>query len=96
MHLRQLEFRRRVVTSSPAQLRQYSRLTISVEEIAEAQILSSPNDALSRFDIIAACPANSKVLGHLCRQGDIDIISLDFTHRLQFPLNKKMVFYSPL
>jgi ribonuclease P/MRP protein subunit RPP1 len=76
---------------APAKLRQFSRITISVEEVAEAQILSSSNETLSRFDIIAACPANSKVLGYLCRQGDIDIISLDFTHRLQFPLNKKMV-----
>lgn len=80
-----------MVAPTVTRLRQFSRITISVDDVAEAQVLSSSQDMLTKFDIIAACPSNSKVLNYLCKQGDVDIISLDFTHRLQFPLNKKTV-----
>lgn len=91
VNLKKCEAAKNMTSSTSTTLRQYSRITVSVDEVADAQSLSSSNDGLSKFDIIAAVPANSKVLNYLCRQSDIDIISLDFTHRLQFPLNKKMV-----
>ena len=72
-------------------LRQLSRLTVSVEDVTEAQQLTTNNDTLKQFDIIAATPSNNKVFAYLCKQSDIDIIALDFTHRQSFPINKKLV-----
>ena len=76
---------------TPTTLRQLSRLTVSVEDVTEAQQLTASNDTLQQFDIIAATPGNIKVFAHLCKQSDIDIICLDFTHRQSFPINKKLV-----
>mmetsp|Transcript_15891 Transcript_15891/g.23934 ORF Transcript_15891/g.23934 Transcript_15891/m.23934 type:complete len:369 (+) Transcript_15891:58-1164(+) len=82
---------RSIVTNAPVQLRQFSRVTVFVDELADAQSLLSANENMSAFDIVAACPATSKVLSFLCKQADIDIICLDFTHRLPFSLNKKLI-----
>jgi RNase P/RNase MRP subunit p30 len=78
-------------TLSSSSLRQLSRLTVSVEDVTEAQQLTTSNDTLKQFDIIAAAPSNVKVFAHLCKQADIDIIALDFSHRQSFPINKKLV-----
>jgi RNase P/RNase MRP subunit p30 len=72
-------------------LRQLSRLTVSVEDVTEAQQLTTNNDTLKQFDIIAATPSNMKVFAHLCKQADVDIIALDLTHRQSFSINKKLV-----
>jgi ribonuclease P/MRP protein subunit RPP1 len=71
-------------------LRQFSRLTINIEELSDAQGLSS-NDSLKRFDILAVSTTNLKVFVYLCKTADIDIISLDFTQRIHFSMNKKLV-----
>ena len=72
-------------------LRQLSRLTVTVDDLADANLLTVNNPILKPFDIVAARPGNSKVFTYLCKSADIDIISLDFTHRLPFPLNKKVI-----
>ena len=71
--------------------RQLSRITVSVEDVSEAQQLTVTNDTLKQFDIVAATPSNNKAFAYLCKQSDIDIIALDFTHRQSFPINKKLV-----
>jgi ribonuclease P/MRP protein subunit RPP1 len=57
----------------------------------DAQSLTIGNETLKNFDIIAVCPGNIKVFAYLCKTAEIDIISLDFTHRLPFGLNKKLI-----
>ena len=80
------------LTSNPTlQLRQLSRLSVLLDDIADAQALTIGNDIVRQFDIIAATPGNAKVFAHLCKNSDIEIISLDFSHRLPFQLNKKLI-----
>lgn len=82
---------RRMTDSTEDIVHQYQRLTIIVDEFADAQTLHGTNECLKSFDIIAATPSNAKVFGHLCREADIDIICLDFTRRLPFSIVKKTV-----
>jgi RNase P/RNase MRP subunit p30 len=77
-------------TQSTIELRQYTRVTVSVDELVEAQALHVNNETLRQFDIVAAAPGNQRVLAYLCQQADIDIISIDFAHH-SFSLNKKML-----
>ena len=72
-------------------IKQYSRLTYIVDEISEAQCLTSSNAILQQYDIVAAVPGNQKVLSYLCRTADIDVICFNFTQRLPMSLDKKMV-----
>jgi hypothetical protein len=74
------------------EIRQYSRLTVAVDDLIGAQALHINNEVLKPFDLIAAIPNDPKTFAYLCQQADIDIISIDFCRR-SFPLNKKMVYY---
>lgn len=82
---------RRLSGTQSSALEQYQRLTVIVDDFAEAQSLHSSNDSLKPFDILSATPANAKVFNHLCREADIDIISIDFTRHLPFSIAKKTV-----
>lgn len=82
---------RRLAGTQSSTLEQYQRLTVIVDDFAEAQSLHSSNDSLKPFDILSATPANAKVFNHLCREADIDIISIDFTRHLPFSIAKKTV-----
>lgn len=73
------------------ELRQLSRLTVSVDDVTEAQQLTINNDVVKKFDIIAAVPSNGRAFAHLCKQCDIDIISLDLSHKQSFPISKKLL-----
>ncbi len=70
---------------------QYNRVTVTVDEVIDASTLTSTNESLREFDIVAAIPGDAKVFAYLCKVADIDVISLDFTRRVPFALNKKMV-----
>jgi RNase P/RNase MRP subunit p30 len=72
-------------------LRLLSRLHITIDDVNDTQSLTAQNETLQRFDIISVCPGNAQVFTSLCRSADIDIISLDFTHKVSFPLNKKII-----
>lgn len=85
----QSEKLRNFVTSR-TQLRQFTRLTINIEEINDAHGLSN-NEIIKKFDLIAVSTTNSKVFTYLCKTADIDIISIDFTQKLHFSMNKKLV-----
>jgi hypothetical protein len=89
---------RRLVSSSKSKflaladtLKQMNRITVNVDEVIDAQALTVGNDYLRQYDIVAACPSNAKVFAYLCKSADIDLISIDFTRRLAFPINKKLV-----
>ena len=77
--------------ASSSRMQQLNRITITVDEISDAQALSSANEYLKPYDIVAACPGNAAVFAYLCKTAQIDIIALDFTRRVPFPLIKKQV-----
>lgn len=77
--------------STITDVRQLNRITITVDDMMDAQMLTLGNTTLNSFDIIAVRPGNIKVMTHLCKTADIDIITLDFTHRLPFSINKKLL-----
>ena len=72
-------------------VRQCSRLSVTIDDVMDAQSLTMGNEILNRFDIISGNPGNGKVFDFLCKTAEIDIISIDFTHKLQFSINKKSV-----
>ena len=72
-------------------IKQYSRITVSIDDAIDAQSLTAGNTILKEFDIVAARTSNGKVFTHLCRQAEIDIISLDFSHPVNFPFDKKVI-----
>lgn len=72
-------------------IKQYSRLTVPFDEVVDAQSVTGSMEFARSYDIIAACPMNAKVFSYLCKSADIDIIAIDFSHRVPFPLNKKLV-----
>ena len=72
-------------------LRQMSRINVTIDDVIDAQSLTSGNTILNSFDIIAVRPGNLKVMAYLCKTAEIDIITLDFTHRLPFSTNKKLL-----
>lgn len=76
--------------STDAKLRQFTRVTLVIDDIAEAHAIPG-YDWIKQFDIIAVCPGNLQVFAHLCKCSDIDIITFDFTHRIPFAINKKLV-----
>ena len=76
-------------------LRQYSRITLAIDDISDAQSIttSASNASLRSFDIVAVCPGTQQILSHLCKEADVDIISFDFTHRnTALSFNKKLVW----
>lgn len=84
--------RRNLVNSQNQEtIKQYSRITLVVDDVIDIQQISASNDQLRQFDIVAVTPGNGKVLSHLCKSADVDLISIDFAHRVPFSLNKKVV-----
>jgi ribonuclease P/MRP protein subunit RPP1 len=72
-------------------LRQLNRLSVTLDDLADAQSLTIGNEVVQMFDVIAATPGNAKVFAYLCKTADIDIITLDLGRRIPFQLNKKLI-----
>ncbi|ORX50653.1 PHP domain-like protein [Piromyces finnis] len=72
-------------------IKQYSRLTIIMNDASQNYSLNSNNETISAYDIIAIQPQNEKIFQLACSVLDIDIISLDFSTRLPFYLKLPMV-----
>lgn len=77
--------------SEPFRFTQYNRLNVIVDDIADAQILNQGNDQFKAFDLLSATPGNGPVFAFLCKTADIDIISIDFAHKVPFSITKKLV-----
>ena len=71
--------------------RQLRRVTVTVDEMTDALTLNLANESLHDFDIIAARPGNQRVFQYLCSTAEIDIISIDFAHRNNLSMNKKLL-----
>ena len=76
---------------APTSFQQYSRITLPIDDMTEAQRLNATNPVLSQFDIVAVVPTNFKMFSYCCKTADIDMISIDFTHRVPYALDKKIV-----
>jgi hypothetical protein len=82
--------------SSSLEYRQLNRLTYMIDDVlTDGPSMASNYDINKQFDIIAAAPGNTKAFTYLCKEADIDIISIDLS-RKTFPLNKKLVSWAIL
>lgn len=72
-------------------LRQLSRVTLIIDDIQDAHCLNSSNEILNKFDLVAVCPGNEAIFTYCCQTAEIDIISLDFTHKSSFTYTKKLI-----
>ena len=82
---------RRVVSNSTSDLTQFSRINVTVDDVVDAQALTAGNETLNGYDIVAACPGNAAVFAYLCKSAQVDIISIDFSRKVSFPMIKKQV-----
>lgn len=80
-----------LATSNDGNIEQLNRITITVDDVYDAQSITSGNEVIKQFDIVAVCPGNAKIFNYLCKTADIDIISIDFSHKVPFTMNKKLV-----
>ncbi|XP_065868887.1 uncharacterized protein [Euphorbia lathyris] len=75
--------------SSP--FRQYTRLTVCVDNPAKSQALNSGNSILKTYDLVAVRPLNQVAFDHACEKSEVDIIAVDFSEKLPFRLKQPMV-----
>ncbi|ESQ42346.1 hypothetical protein EUTSA_v10012856mg [Eutrema salsugineum] len=74
--------------------RQYTRVTVNVENNAQCQGLNSGNQVLKSYDIVAVRPMNQYTFDHACKSAEVDIISIDFSKmsfRLMHPIVKAAI-----
>ncbi|KAL5765971.1 hypothetical protein ACOSP7_016588 [Xanthoceras sorbifolium] len=75
--------------SSP--FRQYTRLTVCADTVAQCQVLNAGNPVLKTYDLVAVKPLNQSAFDHACEKAEVDIISIDFAEKLPFRLKLPMV-----
>ncbi|XP_047087401.1 uncharacterized protein LOC124699078 [Lolium rigidum] len=74
--------------------RQYTRITLSLDSPAAAASALAPSAArlLRTYDVVAARPLSQAALDHLCQSAtELDVISIDFSHKLPFRLKLPMI-----
>jgi ribonuclease P/MRP protein subunit RPP1 len=81
--------RRRV----PSTLRQYTRITVVIDEMIAAYALAVTNSVLLSYDLVAVQPESRNAWDHLCEKGSdaVDIVTLDMSKRLPFKVTEKQV-----
>ncbi|KAH7056827.1 ribonuclease P/MRP protein subunit RPP1 [Linnemannia elongata] len=72
-------------------LKQYSRLTLVVDDISQNYGLNTNNPSIASYDILAVNPTNEKLFQAACGTFEVDIISLDMSARLPFYLKHSTV-----
>ncbi|XP_061352470.1 uncharacterized protein LOC133297365 [Gastrolobium bilobum] len=71
--------------------RQYTRLTVCVDNPSQAQALNSGNPILKTYDLVAVKPLSQIAFDLACERMEVDIISIDFSTKLSFRLKQPMV-----
>eukprot|EP00250_Pteridium_aquilinum_P015817 c22780_g1_i1 orf=57-1295(+) len=81
-------FHRDVLAVPPARrtFRQYDRLTVVLDTAIHASALNAANPVLRSYDLVAIRPTSQKVFDQACTHLEVDVISLDFLHRLPIRL----------
>ncbi|KAF8677946.1 hypothetical protein HU200_046303 [Digitaria exilis] len=88
--------RRRLASPASEPFRQYTRTTLSIDSPAAAASALSTSAArlLRTYDIVAARPLTQAAFDHLCQvpySEQLDLISIDFSHKLPFRLKLPML-----
>ncbi|XP_057451505.1 protein GAMETOPHYTE DEFECTIVE 1 [Lotus japonicus] len=78
-----------IPSSTP--FRQYTRLTVCVDNPSQAQSLNAGNPILKTYDLVAVKPSNQVAFDLACERMEVDIISIDFSTKLPFRLKLPMV-----
>ncbi|XP_058748464.1 protein GAMETOPHYTE DEFECTIVE 1 [Vicia villosa] len=78
-----------VQSSTP--FRQYTRLTVCVENPLQGNALNDGNPILKTYDLVAVKPLNQTAFDIACERMAVDIISIDFSAKLPFRLKQSMV-----
>ncbi|XP_004487049.1 uncharacterized protein [Cicer arietinum] len=78
-----------IPSSTP--FRQYTRLTVCVENPLQANALNGGNPVLKTYDLVAVKPLNQTAFDIACERMEVDIISIDFSAKLPFRLKQSMV-----
>lgn len=85
------KLRKLVCNDNCPQMTQLNRITVTIDEVVDGQTLTAGNEQLKCYDIVAASPGNAAVFAYLCKTAQIDLISIDFSRKVTFPLIKKQV-----
>ncbi|KAF3329942.1 Ribonuclease P protein subunit p30 [Carex littledalei] len=88
-------FHRRLLVSGngygdPA-FRQFSRVTVSVDTVAGAGSVGSTSAVLRGYDVVAVRPVSQSAFEHVCKFSEVDLISIDFSHKVPFRLRHQSV-----
>ncbi|KAK1360749.1 hypothetical protein POM88_045223 [Heracleum sosnowskyi] len=87
-----VEFHRTVLgVSKMTPFRQYTRLTVVVDNAGQAAPLNSGNPILKTYDIVAVRPVNQLAFEQACRTCEVDLIAIDFSEKLPFRLKQPLV-----
>ncbi|KAK8792838.1 hypothetical protein WA158_005002 [Blastocystis sp. Blastoise] len=68
----------------------YRRLTISTNTVEAASSISS-GSASKQYDLLAIRTENQAVFEYACKEAKIDIIEINFSKKVPFKLNKKII-----
>ncbi|GAB2214699.1 hypothetical protein Drorol1_Dr00019061 [Drosera rotundifolia] len=80
-------FRRLLLgVSADSTFRQYTRLTVAVDNLAQVCAINSKNPILKSYDLVAVRPLNETVFEQACQSSEVDLISIDFSDKLRFRL----------
>ncbi|KAF0933933.1 hypothetical protein E2562_020845 [Oryza meyeriana var. granulata] len=90
-------YRRNGSPTSSHPFRQFTRVTLSLDSAAACASALAPSAArlLRTYDLVAARPLTQAALDHLCQaqaaSDHLDILSIDFSHKLPFRLKLPML-----
>ncbi|MCO5596446.1 hypothetical protein L7F22_050509 [Adiantum nelumboides] len=86
-------FHRDILGVPPANraFRQYDRLTVTVDTAIQASALNAGNHVLRSYDLVAIHPTIQKVFDQACTHLEVDLITLDFLHRLPIRLKPSSI-----
>ncbi|KAH7426229.1 hypothetical protein KP509_11G091300 [Ceratopteris richardii] len=86
-------FHRDVLGVPPARrsFRQYNRLTITIETAIQTNAVNAANPVIRSYDIIAVRPTSQKAFDQACAHLEVDLICLDFLHRMPLRLSASSV-----
>ncbi|KAK3206147.1 hypothetical protein Dsin_020193 [Dipteronia sinensis] len=71
--------------------RQYTRLTVCADTVAQCQVLNAGNPVLKTYDLIAVKPLNQSAFDHACEKAEVNIISINFAEKVPFRLKMPMI-----
>ncbi|KAL8129869.1 hypothetical protein V2J09_019024 [Rumex salicifolius] len=87
-------FHRRLLSgphASRSPFRQYTRITVSVDNPSQSSSLNSGNPILKTYDLVAVRPMNQVAFDQACQFSEVDLIAIDLSDKMPFRLKLPMV-----